>query len=521
MTDERRRIAVGRGSGTQNIPGIFQLVIALYLLLTGDVPTIIQAVSFGLRGGADTEFALAMISSITHTLLLLAAVMMLARHPLGILHPLLLAVVVWPLLASFPSTIEQYGGWLGVLQGVPVETPRYLGLHMFDPAKVWLAETKFSLVRIVALLGTFAGFWLFVPKRGLVKRAVAPLDSGGIRNAMLGLFVLSVIVFVIYIYFRGGLVAHLTALGRGRFRELAGLGVIVVTIQFAAVSMYVWIAARPGDIKSPLFLSCLAVTVITQFAKDGSRGSALSVLVLTGLVWALRRRSVPGKIPILLIPVMFLSLGLLGAVRTASWNGSTAAEAWSTTTWQQSMAIAQEEVASRREASANIPVVARGFEVSGGPLLGMSYLAAITAWFPRAFWENKPRGAGSLYAQTFLGASREGLAIPVGPEAEMYWNFGWPGLVVLSIVYGALLQVAYRFFWRRYPDPFAVVFFVLFATAFQFSADRRVQFQQNVGLLAICYVAASLLAARRPVMSPTPRARPVSAEKRAVAHNIS
>jgi hypothetical protein len=493
--DQLHRVTA-RSSANQEIPGIFQLLLALYMLLTGDVPTIIQAVSFGLPGGAGTAFAFAMGTSLVRTLLVLAAVVALSKHPLGILHPLLLAVAIWPLLAGLPSTIEQYGGWLGVMTGEPVQTPSYVGLHAFDASTVWTAEAKYNIVLTVALVATYAGFWLFSGNRSYTRRPVVALNQVALRGVLVGLFIFSMIVLLVFIWFRGGLIEHLTALGRGRFRELAGLGVVVVAVELAATAMLVWVAARPGDIKSPIFLACMATTTVSQFLKDGSRGSALSFLVLVGIVWALRRRKVPWKVPLLLAPLMFMSLGLLGAVRTASWSGSTAAEAWSGTTWQQSLQLAEEEVTLRRSISANVPVVSRGFDVSGGALLGKTYIAAVTAWIPRAVWPDKPRGTGSLYAQMFYGASKEGLGIPVSPQAEMYWNFGWPGVLLLSLLYGAILHAAYMFFLRRYPDPFAIVFMILFATQFQLSSDRLVQVQQDMGLLLICYVAVNFFVRR-------------------------
>jgi hypothetical protein len=297
-----------------------------------------------------------------------------------------------------------------------------------------------------------------------------------------------------FLYFRGGIDQHLTSLGRGRFRELQSAGAVMVLTDMGAISLYLWIAARPSDLKSPLFLSTLAVVMAAEFISNGSRGSALVVPLTIGLIWSLRRLRIPWKLSILLLPLMFLSLGLLGAVRTSSWGGQTAGEVFTNTGFSESLAIAQKEIELRRSLSAQVPIVERGFAVAGGPLLGQSYLAAVTAVIPRTLWENKPRGPGSLYAQWFLGEPRQGVAVPVGPVAEAYWNFGVPGIAFAFLLLGVLLRKAFEFFWRRYPDPFAICLFALFATAFQPSTDNLVGFQQQFVLLLLAYGVLKLFA---------------------------
>ena len=110
-----RRFRIKRSGQQQRIPGIFQLLLGLYIILTSSFPTIVQGMAFGVDGGGGSEFAIAMVTSLVRDLLILAPVLILADHPLGILHPLLLGVVVWPLLVGFPSVIQEYGGWAGIM----------------------------------------------------------------------------------------------------------------------------------------------------------------------------------------------------------------------------------------------------------------------------------------------------------------------------------------------------------------------------------------------------------------------
>ena len=92
--------------------------------------------------------------------------------------------------------------------------------------------------------------------------------------------------------------------------------------------------------------------------------------------------------------------------RASTWTGQNAGEVWSATGVAESFARAQVELEQRRAISAQIPIVERGFEVTGGPMLGSTYVAALGAMIPRSIWENKPRGPGSLFAQLFVTQSR-------------------------------------------------------------------------------------------------------------------
>ncbi len=478
--------AVGKAEAPR-IPASFQLMLGIYVILTGTLPTIIQAMAYGLHGGAASEFALAMVTGFAFDLLTLIPIIVLANHPLGILHPLVIATVIWPVVLRMPTMIESWGNWAGVLSGLPVQPVYYTGIPTRSASVIWNAVAKDNGLLLFVLACTYIGFWGF-KERGELKRINAPRpDPQSVRTVMMVLIGISLFVLVFFVRARGGLDEHLTSLGNGRFKELSMYGPVTIIISLGAVALYVWLAAKPDDIRSPLFLAAMVAVCASQFINAGSRGGAIEVPLMIGFVWAVSRQKIPWKIAMMVIPLMFVSIGLLGAMRTSSWSGSTAGKSFESTTWSQSFALAEDEVVERNEGSAAVPVVERGFEVTDGPLLGRSYAAVFTAFIPRGIWPDKPRSAGSLYAQLFLGASKSGTTIPVNPEAEMYWNFGLPGVFLLSIIYGVILRWIYNFYWRRYPSPFALVFYLLMVTRFSFSTDRAVRLEQELVMVFICY----------------------------------
>jgi hypothetical protein len=188
---------------------------------------------------------------------------------------------------------------------------------------------------------------------------------------------------------------------------------------------------------------------------------------------------------------------LLNVIRTSGLVGQTASEAIQASSTSEALARAQEEILVRRSLESTVPVIAQGHDVMGGPMWGSTYAAAIFAFVPRWVWPEKPRGPGSIYTQNFLGEVREGSAVPVPPTAEEYWNFGFPGVILMSALYGALIRYAHTAYMRRHDNPFVVAAFVVFVTAFRFSTDDLVAWQQQTIFLLFTLGLAVVFAHRR------------------------
>jgi len=69
-------------------------------------------------------------------------------------------------------------------------------------------------------------------------------------------------------------------------------------------------------------------------------------------------------------------------------------------------------------------------------LAGSSIIESVTIWIPRAFWPDKPLGIGSD-AQDLFEARRGSNSVPTW-TGELYWNFGWPGVIVGLVFMGAV-----------------------------------------------------------------------------------
>ena len=485
----------------RSVPRVFQAALVGYVLLTGQLVKGVQAALFGLQGGGEAVFTAAVLLAIAIDIARVAPLFFYARHPLGILHPLILTTVLWPLLVAMPGKIDEFFGLGGLLLGQPISPPFYDALGWLPGLQIWGAVAWANLCELVALLSIYAGYALARDRdvsRGESRRPAHRREFDGKRLRLLAIALvgLSVGALLVLIELRGGLALHLADMARGRFRSMAGLGPLVAAVDLGLVALIAWVAARPNDVRQPVFIALMIGEAAAQFISNGARSAAFAVFMMVGLTWALKTRRIPWRLALVLVPLFFLAFGALNIIRTSGFAGQSASQAIQDTDTGQVLARVQEEIDLRQSLQSTVPVIAQGHDLMGGPLWGSSYGAAAFAFVPRWIWPEKPRGPGSLYAQNFLGEVREGLAVPVNPTAEEYWNFGFLGVILISALYGALIRYAHNFYIARQDSPFVVTLFVLFVTTFHLSTDDLVLFQQQASLLLLVYLVALLFAAR-------------------------
>jgi hypothetical protein len=476
------------------VPRIFQIFLVSYVLLTGQLPLALEAALFGLSGGGELAFTAAFVSAMALDMARLAPIFVLSRHPLGILHPLIVTILVWPIVGNLPNLVQQFGSFVGLFLAQPVSAPAYGALGWMPPQDIWKSIAFYNCLQLIGLLSVYCGFAF---ARGNVTADPATnevTNNANLRALAVTLVGVTLMALILFIRLRGGLDHHLTELAYGRFRSLSGLGPAIAFFDLGAVALIVWVAARPNDAKTPLFLSCVILVALTQFLSNGSRSATFVVFMAVALSWSFRTRRVPWRLALLMTPMIFFLLGMLAIARSSGLSDDSAAQALASTDTAQVLTTIQEELKLREFISAPVPIVVDGMRVTDGPLLGRSYLGAVFAFVPRALWAEKPRGPGSLFAQYFFGESREGTSIPTGPVAEAYWNFYIPGVALLFLFFGFLLRKVYNLYLANPASPFVIALLVTFVTRFHVGTDDLVAFQQHLLVLGIIYMLAKVTA---------------------------
>jgi oligosaccharide repeat unit polymerase len=118
---------------------------------------------------------------------------------------------------------------------------------------------------------------------------------------------------------------------------------------------------------------------------------------------------------------------------------------------------------------------------------GHTYLVQIVNPIPRFLWPGKPTGDAGLELAGLQGQVVDGqatLTISPGLIGEMYWNFGVPGIIVVSFLLGHLARS-----WDRV-EPLAeksIVAFTVFAAglAIIFLSGRSINMATLYGMLAL------------------------------------
>jgi hypothetical protein len=477
----QNRHNVGSHHTIYSVPQKFRVSAALFVLFTGALPQLLHASINGLESkGSEGAFIMAMVAGLIYDLLRILPLIWFRRSHLGLLHPLILAVFLWPILTALPNVIESFGGYAGLLSGERLITPYYYALVNFSADQIWLEIARTNALNCLSLVALFVGYSVFTGKSRPVASGFMKFNTLSLRRVLVCIIIANFVGVLIFIEYRGGINDHLYSLGGGRFRTLAGLGSLLALFDAGFIALLLWIANRPQDASNPLFIALVPLVALQQFLTAGSRSAAIAVLVMAGLTWSMRVRRIPWRLAMLFIPVAFVSLGIFNLARTAAYTNQTASEALSTTDLANVLERTRTEFAQRRALSGIVPVIADGHRVTDGPLFGATYAAAVFALVPRAIWADKPRGPGSFYTVAFLGEEREGQAVPIGPVAEAYWNFGIAGVILAFFLQGFVLRYAQSLYEANSDNGLAIVFFAHFMTQFQIYTDALVAIQQMI-----------------------------------------
>lgn len=360
------------------------------------------------------------------------------RREWGWLHPLL-----FPALFSLAKSVLTAPGLLlapvGLFYPIP-DTPLYhVALEQWAQEDIARAMIKAKLIMLLATAAYYFGF--FLAPRFPVPRVERLAARGATLKAMVVVGA-SLVLFAGFMQMRGGVGAHLASFGMGRFNAVGGLGHFTVLILMGTTAALIWFAVDPATIRKPWFWAAAISVIPLSFLLSGSRSSVIDAAVLFVMVWMIRTQKVPAARGLAMgVGAIFL-VGALGALRESTYSGRVDWTVLTDVDVAGMVAAGQAEIERRGESGAFVPLVAK-VPSRVDFLYGQSYLAAVFFWVPRAIWEQKPRGVGPMtnayiYHDQEMrpGEIIQGSGIPPGAIGEAYWNFYYPGVVLLYLFYG-------------------------------------------------------------------------------------
>ncbi|WP_050774269.1 oligosaccharide repeat unit polymerase [Roseobacter sp. AzwK-3b] len=468
------------------ISDVMRLVVVIYFVFWRFVPTLAV---LSAQASIDVFYALTIAFFQFMIELLILYPFLLKRFAgtsIGWLHPLILPTVMsvsFGIVRSPDQLLTPITAWYQV-QGVP----DHMLLVGWPETRILEAQLKLNLINLLALICTYAGFSIML--RRYPHREQRPIRIDGARIALL--FIVMFLVVFAFLQLQGGLIAHMSTLGGGRFRMRQLSGHFLVFNNFLPFLLLLWYAFRPTAIRNPLFIGAFVLSAVTQIIVTGSRSDLFASFALLLAVWIYHNRRIPTTRAVLLGLVAVLSLGVLGEVRRSGQSGQIDFTALMDFDLASAWEMSQEELENRRHGTGL--AIAALVPDHAQHLLGTTYVAAAAFWVPRSIWRDKPRGAGA-HAKALLFGDREtmegysGGGTPVNGAPEAYWNFSYPGVVIVFLLYGILCGAVTRWVMRQPQNPYVIVALLIFV--FQFSTPSTtgmVPTLQSMTLLYLTYL---------------------------------
>jgi oligosaccharide repeat unit polymerase len=226
-----------------------------------------------------------------------------------------------------------------------------------------------------------------------------------------------------FVYTTAGGYGSFTSQSKGNFAVLlamqcmAGLALVLLPLRLGRTG----VTRRLG----PLLLAALAAVVLLG---GGQRGRFLVPAFAAALVWL--KTSEKGRRP--------RRIAAAGLIVTVALTGLIGVARGSTDTRHMTVSTAlKQPFGSGNNLFLPLAAMARTVPVQFAYLGGASYLEIPAYAIPRALWPGKPQDAILALTRTF--DNNAGLAVP--EFGEMYVNFGLTGVVIGSLLLGALVEL--------------------------------------------------------------------------------
>ncbi len=365
--------------------------------------------------------------------------LVLYRPSWGWLHPLVFTSLVS--LFHLLRKVGAYTAGIDVHVGLPGHTRgQIMDLVAFE-----------ILLTALGVAAYFFGFFA-LPRPSVPRLRFKPARN--LHRKVILAVAFSVAAFLAYMQTQGGLVSHVLSWGLSRRVSLGGEYYWMPFIRVGSMACLVWLAYEPAAVRRPLFYAAIGVSLPMLFFASGSRSIIVFTLVVVLLIWMLRKQRVSYLRTALLLVGALILVGALGQFRTATWQKRVDWSAITNVNAKENLqSVVSGELSRRVSDRSTVLAVLGRVPREVDHLYGESYLAMATIAVPRKLWANKPVIADARAGDVFFNLQA---GMVLGPIGEAYWNFSFPGVIVLFALFGAF-HGWLAAFYRRYSDQPAAV----------------------------------------------------------------
>jgi hypothetical protein len=369
--------------------------------------------------------------------------------------------------------------------------------------------------------------YLFAARGRRQRLAQSPKDWPLSRILVVGLL-LWTIGSASLVYFQVYVMPEKTSIASARALEMLGpsLTFVVMFANLVAPVGLLILACGYATARSAFWLLLIVAVIMAQaaiaFVTD-IRGQALLPPLIVIMVLALKDARLPKTwivACLVLTPIVFPILsayraeisGERGLSRTQAVNNlSKVVDIVVASVGHARPGEQQQSIFERASIKHNFDVMFAHTGVDRPFQDGRTLLSIPLAFVPRVIWPDKPSvETGRIFNHQFFGGSDDTYISP-SHFGELYWNFGWPGIVAGMLIIGALLGfIASRTDLRAH---FSVTRVLILLTTVQYlcwgfegALGSYVSWLRSLAVIALLH----LLLAHRRAVGAAAQARPVA-----------
>lgn len=322
---------------------------------------------------------------------------------------------------------------------------------------------------LLSALGLPLFIWGYYSKlsQNIAQRLPRPKTGTHARAAYIVISVVSLLLLMDLARDAGGLLDFIL-LGYGATASMFGKGYLAIGLPWmfvASLFLFYRFTIRRKKIDLLVFVMALAVVVLMQVIL-GARGMLLYMGLTLLIYWHSGVRPISAKFIVVAAVVLFLSLNILGILRSSKY--ADLSDVWTKTTGTS----AEPDVSANLFYTLTIgefvvpfetlPQMIKSVGTEVSPQFGLTYLKMPLFWIPSALFPNRPLPLANWYMEEFYGG---GYGLNEGRQffftSEGYLNFGPFGVLGTMLFWGWCLGAVHRYRQLACGEPGALMLYAL------------------------------------------------------------
>jgi len=296
--------------------------------------------------------------------------------------------------------------------------------------------------------------------------------------------------------------------------DIFGITEIAQVVPVYRLFAFTWClcAAWSGQLQRPLALAFLYIAVPLELLLFSGifRGLLFGILAyaeLIGVCYLIYKGRMPMSLIVVALALFMVLQPIKSKYRNVIWKQGSEMSTFERAEWLidnatlsvQDTSMKTESMGGFEESFARVnhlvaaSAIIEATQASGLYRYGETLLPVLTKWIPRAVWAGKPvEDLGNRWARQYGYLDQDDYATSFNLIwlPEMFMNFAWPGVVIISLMIGGFMGVVKRGIIDRVRSPVETAFAYCIASAFFWPESNM---SLSLGGIVIIWISLSAL----------------------------